>query len=111
VEDLDLEQKIVRILRVDVEFYTQSLKHTEITPLEIQAQKKTGPNKDIEKLYGRVKVEHEYYSYKVIDTISQEIISRHPLENIPIIEFETQAVWFTIPFELATTRNLHLRCI
>ena len=99
VEDLDLEEKTVRILRADVEFYTQSLKHTEITPLEIQAQEKTGLNKDIEKFYGRVKVEHEYYSYKVIDTISQEIISRHPLENIPIIEFETQAVWFTIPFE------------
>jgi len=99
VEDLDLEEKIVRILRADVEFYTQSLKHTEITPLEIQAQRKTGPNKDIEKFYGRVKVEHEYYSYKVIDTISQEIISRHPLENIPIIEFESQAVWFAIPFE------------
>ncbi len=99
VEDLDLEEKIVRILRADVEFYTQSLKHTEITPLEIQAQEKTDPNKDIEKFYGRVKVEHEYYSYKVIDTLTQEIISRHPLENIPIIEFETQAVWFTIPFE------------
>ena len=28
VEDLDLEEKIVRILRADVEFYTQSLKHT-----------------------------------------------------------------------------------
>ena len=99
VEDLDLEEKIVRILRADVEFYTQSLKHTEITPLDKQAQGKTGPNKDIEKFYGRVKVEHEYYSYKVIDTLTQEIISRHPLENIPIIEFETQAVWFTIPFE------------
>jgi len=99
VEDLDLEEKIVRILRADVEFYTQSLKHTEITPLDIQAQRKTGTNKDIEKFYGRVKVEHEYYSYKVIDTLTQEIISRHPLENIPIIEFETQAVWFTIPFE------------
>jgi len=99
VEDLDLEEKIVRILRADVEFYTQSLKHTEITPLEIQAQGKTEPNKDLEKFYGRVKVEHEYYSYKVIDTLTQEIISRHPLENIPIIEFETQAVWFTIPFE------------
>ena len=99
VEDLDLEEKIVRILRADVEFYTQSLKHTEITILDKQAQGKTGPNKDIEKFYGKVKVEHEYYSYKVIDTISQEIISRHPLENIPIIEFETQAVWFTIPFE------------
>jgi len=99
VEDLDLEEKIVRILRADVEFYTQSLKHTEITPLDIQAQEKTGTNKDIEKFYGKVKVEHEYYSYKVIDTISQEIISRHPLENIPIIEFESQAVWFAIPFE------------
>jgi len=99
VEDLDLEEKIVRILRADVEFYTQSLKHTEITPLEIQTQRKIDPNKDIEKFYGRVKVEHEYYSYKVIDTLTQEIISRHPLENIPIIEFESQAVWFTIPFE------------
>lgn len=99
VEDLDLEEKIVRILRADVEFYTQSLKYTEITPLDIQAQKKYDPNKNIEKFYGRVKVEHEYYSYKVIDTLTQEIISRHPLENIPIIEFETQAVWFTIPFE------------
>jgi DEAD/DEAH box helicase domain-containing protein len=43
--------------------------------------------------------EHEYYSYKVINAISQEIMSRHPLENIPIIEFETQALWFEIPFE------------
>ncbi len=31
--------------------------------------------------------------------MSQETISRHPLDNIPIIEFETQAVWFGIPFE------------
>jgi len=46
-----------------------------------------------------VKVEHEYYSYKVVDAVNQEIRSRHPLENIPIIEFESQALWFFIPFE------------
>jgi DEAD/DEAH box helicase domain-containing protein len=99
VQDLDLDEKIVYLSKSDVEFYTQSLKHTDITPLEIQSQDNTGPNDLIEKFFGNVKVEHEYYSYKVIDTLTQETISRHPLDNIPIIEFETQSVWFGIPFE------------
>jgi DEAD/DEAH box helicase domain-containing protein len=99
VQDLDLDEKVVYLILSDVEFYTQSLKHTDITPLEIQFQDNTGQKNLIEKFFGRVKVEHEYYSYKVIDTLSQETISRHPLDNIPIIEFETQAVWFGIPFE------------
>ena len=99
VQDLNLDEKIVYLLRSDVEFYTQSLKHTDIAALEILLQDNTGQKNLIEKFFGRVKVEHEYYSYKVIDTLSQETISRHPLDNIPIIEFETQAVWFGIPFE------------
>ena len=99
VQDLDIDEKIVYLSRANVEFYTQSLKHTEIFPLETYLQDTTGQNNIIEKFFGHVKVEHEYYSYKVIDTLSQETLSRHPLENIPIIEFETQAVWFGIPFE------------
>jgi len=99
VQDLDLDERVVYLLRSDVEFYTQSLKHTNIYPLEILLQDNTGQKNLIEKFFGRVKVEHEYYSYKVIDTMSQETLSRHPLDNIPIIEFETQAVWFGIPFE------------
>jgi DEAD/DEAH box helicase domain-containing protein len=99
VQDLDLDERVVYLLRSDVEFYTQSLKHTDIYPLEIQLQGNTGQKNLIEKFFGKVKVEHEYYSYKVIDTFSQETLSRHPLDNIPIIEFETQAVWFGIPFE------------
>ncbi|MBA7519017.1 ATP-dependent RNA helicase DbpA [subsurface metagenome] len=99
VQDLDLDERVVYLLRSDVEFYTQSLKHTDIYPLEILLQDNTGQKNLIEKFFGRVKVENEYYSYKVIDTMSQETLSRHPLDNIPIIEFESQAVWFTIPFE------------
>ncbi len=99
VQDLDLDERVVYLLRSDVEFYTQSLKHTDIYPLEIILQDTTGQKNLIEKFFGKVKVEHEYYSYKVIDTFSQETLSRHPLDNIPIIEFETQAVWFGIPFE------------
>ncbi len=99
VQDLDIDERVVYLLRSDVEFYTQSLKHTDIYPLEILLQDTTGQKNLIEKFFGKVKVEHEYYSYKVIDTFSQETLSRHPLDNIPIIEFETQAVWFGIPFE------------
>ncbi len=99
VRELDLEQKKVYIVKSDTNYYTQSLKHTDITPIEVIFQKKIGPNDLIEAFFGSVKVEHEYYSYKVIDTLSQEIKSRHPLDDIPIIEFETQAVWFGIPFE------------
>jgi DEAD/DEAH box helicase domain-containing protein len=99
VNDLDIDERKVYISQTDVDFYTQSLKHTEITPLEILFERQIGPNNKINTGFGNVKVEHEYYSYKVINALTQEIISRHPLDNIPIIEFETQAVWFEIPFD------------
>ncbi|TXT65062.1 MAG: putative ATP-dependent helicase Lhr [Promethearchaeota archaeon] len=100
VEELDLEERKVYISKQKVDYYTQSLKHTDIMVLEETFQNKMGPRGDIEVHFGDVRVEHEYYSYKVIDTLSQEIRSRHPLENIPIIEYETQAFWFYIPFEI-----------
>jgi DEAD/DEAH box helicase domain-containing protein len=100
VEDLELDQKKVFIKQADVDYYTQSLKHTDITVLDILTQKKMGPDDSVEAYFGKVKVEHEYYQYKVIDTLTQEIKARYPLENIPVIEFETQAVWFTIPFSV-----------
>jgi DEAD/DEAH box helicase domain-containing protein len=99
VEEIDFKARRVFITRANVDFYTQSLKHTEIMPIEIIAEKDTGPNNQIKTFFGNVKVEHEYYSYKVIDTLTQEIRSRFPLEDIPIIEFESQALWLLIPYE------------
>ncbi len=99
VEELDLDERKVYLKRSNVDFYTQSLKHTDITPLEIISQNKIGPNKNIDAFFGNVKVEHEYYSYKIIDSLTQETRSRHSLENIPLIEFESQALWYLIPFE------------
>ena len=99
VEALDFEARKVYITRANVDFYTQSLKHTEITPIEKISEKETGPKNQIKAFFGNVKVEHEYYSYKIIDTLTQEIRSRFPLEDIPIIDFESQALWFLIPFD------------
>ena len=99
VEELDFKARKVYITRASIDFYTQSLKHTDITPIEIISEKETGPKNQIKAFYGNVKVEHEYYSYKVIDTLTQEIRSRFPLEDIPIIEFESQSLWFLIPYE------------
>ena len=99
VQELDLEERKVYISKSNVDYYTQSLKHTDITPIEVISQQKVGPNDQIEAFFGKVKVEHEYYAYKVINTITQEIQSRHPLKDIPIIEFESQALFFLIPFD------------
>jgi len=100
VQELDLEERKVFLSKSNVDYYTQSLKHTDITPIEVISQQKVGPNDQIEAFFGNVKVEHEYYAYKVINTLTQEIQSRHPLEDIPIIEFESQALFFLIPFYL-----------
>ncbi len=99
VQELDIENKLVYITKVEADFYTQSLKHTHITTLTILNSKMAGPKNNIECFFGDVKVEHEYYSYKIIDSMTQEILARRPLENIPLIEFETQAHWFLIPFQ------------
>jgi DEAD/DEAH box helicase domain-containing protein len=99
VEQLDIEDKCVYLKKTNVDYYTQSLKHTEITPIEVISQKEIGPNDQIKAFFGNVKVEHEYYAYKVINTLTQEIQARKPLENIPLIIFNTQALWFLIPFE------------
>jgi len=99
VEEIDIDERMVYLSKSNVDFYTQSLKHTEITPLEVISKRKIGPENKIKTYFGNVKVEHEYYSYKVIDTMTQEIRSRHPLEDIPIIKFESQAFWILIPFE------------
>ncbi|MFX0005822.1 MAG: DEAD/DEAH box helicase [Candidatus Hermodarchaeota archaeon] len=106
VEELDINERIVYLKKADVDFYTQSLKHTNIIPLEVISANKIGLTNNIETFFGKVKVEHEYYSYKVIDTITQEIRSRHPLEEIPLIEFESQALWFYVPFEHQKTLEL-----
>ena len=47
--------------RTDVDFYTQSLKHTDITILETIYQGKCGPKNQLESYFGKVRVEHEYY--------------------------------------------------
>ncbi|MFW9827445.1 MAG: DEAD/DEAH box helicase [Candidatus Thorarchaeota archaeon] len=99
VEEIDLNERLVHLRKTNADFYTQSLKHTDITPLEVISENKIGPDNKIETFFGNVKVEHQYYSYKVIDTITQEIRSRHPLEDIPLIKFESQALWFLVPFE------------
>jgi len=99
VKDLDLINKKVYIEKKNVDYYTQSLKHTDILPIEIIQQYNMGDEPKIEVFYGNVKVEHEYFAYKVINSLTQEVITRQPLEDLPIVEFETKAFWYTIPFE------------
>ncbi|MGQ4875613.1 MAG: DEAD/DEAH box helicase [Promethearchaeia archaeon] len=100
VDNLDLDKMEVYVSRADVDYYTQSLKHTDIIVKEILLNKTESQKMNFDVFFGNVKVEDEYFAYKVIDTYTQEVIARYPLEELPPIEFDTQAMWITIPFNL-----------
>jgi len=96
VEEIDLEQKKVYIRKSDLNFYTESLKHTEISQIKVNDEI---IDKRIHIYYGDVKVKHDYYAYREVETISQEILNYYDLD-LPTIEFETKAFWFLIPEHL-----------
>ncbi|MBN1800168.1 MAG: DEAD/DEAH box helicase [Candidatus Lokiarchaeota archaeon] len=106
VDDLDLLNRRVYIKRANVDYYTQSLKHTDIKPLELLREKNEAGKEPLKVFFGTVKVSHEYHSYKIVDTLTQETRSRIPLNDMPIVEFETQSVWFLVPFEFQKALEL-----
>ncbi|TFF63482.1 MAG: DEAD/DEAH box helicase, partial [Promethearchaeota archaeon] len=47
VQDLDLQERKVYIKKENVDYYTQSLKHTDVTILNVEFESTTGPHKNI----------------------------------------------------------------
>lgn len=93
VEEIELEEKKVYIRKSNLNFYTESLKHTEISQIKTLDKMEDGR---IHIYFGDVKVKHDYYAYREVETVSQEILNYYDLE-LPIIEFETKGFWFLIP--------------
>jgi len=98
VEQVDFEKREIFVRRVKRNFYTVSLYDNIIKRLKVQSQKhfKTNPIQEI--FYGKVNVKQEYHSYVKIENKSQEVIATEEL-SVPILEFDTEAVWLLIPKE------------
>ncbi len=91
VTDMDLQSRIIRVMKKDVDFYTTPLRKAEITVLETLKRKRVG---EFLVLWGEIKVEERYTGY-VIKKYN-EAHGKAEL-NLPPLIFNTQALWFTVP--------------
>jgi len=92
VTELDQANHLVHVVPVQVDYYTDTLRDTDIAVLSVEREQDLGT---IHAYFGAVKVTHRYKSYREVDIRSGEYLNYVPLDLPPSI-FETKAVWFTI---------------
>ena len=94
VENMDLNNMTIHIKQETVDYYTKALRNADIKIMSTLKNKKVG---NFELYYGQVKVTEKYYAYKIIK--HDRPITTIPLE-LPPLDFETSALWLTIPQSL-----------
>jgi len=91
VEELDLDNGIARVRKEDVDYYTEAAETADIEILkEYEGKRLNG----FEVRVGEVMVTKWYTKYFVKKY--DEVLDMEPLD-LPPIEFDTTALWFTIP--------------
>ena len=94
IEDLDLKLGIARAVQKDVDYYTESLKLSDVAIKKIRSQKTVN---GIDVYVGDVTVTEQYYEYAM--KRYEKLLGYFPLDLPPQV-FESVAVWFTLPEEL-----------
>lgn len=96
VEDLDLQDRVVRTRRGEVGFYTQPDVDTWVDVSHVAESGRVGR---LPHLHGMVTVETSVVGYKKKSIRDRSMISYEPLE-LPTRSFSTQAVWFEVPADV-----------
>lgn len=95
VRSFDLEKRIINVEKEDVDFYTQTMRDSNVEIINEIEKHDIG---DFSVSYGELKVSQEFYKYKVL--LYGKTISVHDL-NLPPITYKTKGLWFTLPDTLA----------
>jgi DEAD/DEAH box helicase domain-containing protein len=96
VDQLDTEERSVRVHAEKVGYYTQAQEEKYLEILQTRDQRKVGR---LVHHVGSVRVESHVVAFKRKQIGSGEVLSFDAL-NLPPVEFETDAVWWTIPDDL-----------
>jgi DEAD/DEAH box helicase domain-containing protein len=96
VEELDLARHEVRVRQADVDFYTQAKNEKSLQVMEIEAKESLGR---FGHHLGRVRVETHVVAFQRKEQGSGTVLALELLD-LPPVDFETQAFWFTVPEEL-----------
>jgi len=93
VEELDSEERQVRAVVADVDYFTSPLTEKETEILEVLKERTDGP---LHAGLGRLKVTERVLGYERKRIYSQETIDQHPLD-LPPVHFETVGLWWVAP--------------
>ena len=91
VDSMDLKNSIIRVTKTDVDFYTQVLKESFVSIIDIIDKKSIG---DIELFLGHLKVTENYNAYKIMR--GDSAIGYKKI-YLPPLEFNTVGFFFTFP--------------
>ncbi len=95
VEKFDLENKLIHVVKKNVDYYTQPLKNTSAQIIDVQKQRKTG---NFTLYFGKLLATEQYTGYKL--KRGDQVIGYGQLD-LPPLEFETTGIWFTVDEKLA----------
>ncbi|KYC46204.1 MAG: putative ski2-type helicase [Candidatus Methanofastidiosum methylothiophilum] len=91
VDEMDLNKGIIKVNKTDVDFYTQVLKESFVSIIDVIQKKSIG---NIELFLGHLRVTENYNAYKIMrgdSAIGYKNI------YLPPLEFNTVGFWFTFP--------------
>jgi len=101
VKDLDLEQHIARLKRIESDYYTEPLRSTEITVLSESDQAAT---LGAEKKWGELQVTTQVTGFRKRRWYTHENLGEEPLD-LPPTDLQTTGYWLSLTEETVT----HLR--
>jgi DEAD/DEAH box helicase domain-containing protein len=93
IEELDREERQVRAVMADVDYFTSPLTEKETEILEVLKERTDGP---LHAGLGRLKVTERVLGYERKRIHGQETIDQHPLD-LPPVHFETVGLWWVAP--------------
>jgi DEAD/DEAH box helicase domain-containing protein len=93
VRDLDIEERQVRVVPADVDYYTQARGEKETAILEILEERASGP---LRATLGRLKVTERITGYEKRRLHGRDRLGVYEL-TLPPLMFETVGLWLTIP--------------
>jgi len=94
VEDFDLKNMVIKIRQEDVDYYTKAVKGVSLSVIHSSSQAQLN---SIDLCTGTVRISETYTCYRIIR--HEKVIGEEPLD-LPPLQFETKATWFTIPFSV-----------
>ena len=112
VEHLDFKERKAYVKRVDVDYYTDAVRYTQVRVLEIAEQTRaaeTPPEIPAMRAHGDVLVRSQVVGFKKIKFFTNESIGAGELQ-LPENEMHTTSYWITLERPLLESPGLGWRC-